>query len=313
MQQTLSVLQTLRSSERVTAAAKRSASAPTPATSHAAGPVEADRHAGLAGDGAELGDGGPRAPGHREARRGWENIASAGRPRWRERERGRAPAAAPLRRARASSACSWMAMAVPSASRPMRKTTVLPPRSTPVASAKTFGRPSNTNPITPSGRAAARPASPGSPSTRFPDGLVRPTFAASRPGPGRSVHGVARGGPRAWRFRTPGTALAIDRLRCWLSRAAQRPRHRCTTPARRSRDDHPASRKVGRSNSSTDVMSLRRCDAAGPRPRHSDRGARSQLSGAGARRRCRGIRRGYTSSARRAVALRRPDPDHHGA
>ena len=42
-------------------------------------------------------------------------------------------------------------MAVPSASRPMRKTTVLPPRSTPVASAKTFGRPSNTNPITPSG------------------------------------------------------------------------------------------------------------------------------------------------------------------
>ena len=52
-------------------------------------------------------------------------------------------------------------MAVPSASRPMRNTTVLPPRSTPVASAKTFGRPSNTNPITPSGARRRSTRQPG--------------------------------------------------------------------------------------------------------------------------------------------------------
>ena len=43
-----------------------------------------------------------------------------------------------------------IARAVPSASLPMRNTTLLPPRSTPVASASTFGRPSNTNATTPS-------------------------------------------------------------------------------------------------------------------------------------------------------------------
>ena len=44
-----------------------------------------------------------------------------------------------------------IACAVPSASLPIRNTAVLPVRSTPVASANTFGRPSNTNPTTPSG------------------------------------------------------------------------------------------------------------------------------------------------------------------
>ena len=44
-----------------------------------------------------------------------------------------------------------IACAVRSASLPILNTAVLPVRSTPVASAKTFGRPSNTNPTTPSG------------------------------------------------------------------------------------------------------------------------------------------------------------------
>ena len=56
----------------------------------AAGPVEADRHAGLAGDGAELGDGGPRTPGHGEGQARVGEHRVAGRPRWRGEERGRA-------------------------------------------------------------------------------------------------------------------------------------------------------------------------------------------------------------------------------
>ncbi|CAB4566154.1 unannotated protein [freshwater metagenome] len=44
-----------------------------------------------------------------------------------------------------------IAFAVPKASLPIRNTTVFPLRSTPVASAKTFGRPSNTKPMTPKG------------------------------------------------------------------------------------------------------------------------------------------------------------------
>ena len=44
-----------------------------------------------------------------------------------------------------------IAAAVPKASLPIRNTTVLPPFSTPVASANTFGRPSKTKPITPRG------------------------------------------------------------------------------------------------------------------------------------------------------------------
>ena len=53
-------------------------------------------------------------------------------------------------------------MAVPRASLPMRNTTVLPPRSTPVASAKTLGRPFEHEADHAERRAAAaRPASPG--------------------------------------------------------------------------------------------------------------------------------------------------------
>ncbi len=48
-------------------------------------------------------------------------------------------------------ACSTIASAVPRASDPMRITTELPVRTTPAASAKTLGRPSNTKPTTPNG------------------------------------------------------------------------------------------------------------------------------------------------------------------
>mmetsp|Transcript_10386 Transcript_10386/g.30883 ORF Transcript_10386/g.30883 Transcript_10386/m.30883 type:complete len:241 (+) Transcript_10386:893-1615(+) len=61
-----------------------------------------------------------------------------------------APSGRPASRREGSSACSMMAFAVPRASLPMRKTTVLPPRSTPVASASTFGLPSKTKPTMPS-------------------------------------------------------------------------------------------------------------------------------------------------------------------
>ena len=56
-----------------------------------------------------------------------------------------------LSRSAGVSAWATMARAVPSASLPIRNTTVLPVRNTPVASANTFGRPSKTNPTTPSG------------------------------------------------------------------------------------------------------------------------------------------------------------------
>ena len=71
-----------------------------------------------------------------------------------------------------------MAMAVRRASLPMRNTTVFPLRSTPVASAKTLGRPSNTKPTTPSGLRRC--------STRQPGWSIRST-TASRPD-GRSRH-----------------------------------------------------------------------------------------------------------------------------
>jgi hypothetical protein len=44
-----------------------------------------------------------------------------------------------------------IACAVPNASLPILNTAVLPVRNTPVASANTLGRPSNTNPTAPSG------------------------------------------------------------------------------------------------------------------------------------------------------------------
>mmetsp|Transcript_46246 Transcript_46246/g.124212 ORF Transcript_46246/g.124212 Transcript_46246/m.124212 type:complete len:210 (-) Transcript_46246:97-726(-) len=63
--------------------------------------------------------------------------------------RATAPGGKPAPASATSSACSMIARAVPSASLPIRKTTVFPPRNTPVASANTFGRPSKTKPTTP--------------------------------------------------------------------------------------------------------------------------------------------------------------------
>mmetsp|Transcript_48138 Transcript_48138/g.112573 ORF Transcript_48138/g.112573 Transcript_48138/m.112573 type:complete len:336 (+) Transcript_48138:484-1491(+) len=60
-----------------------------------------------------------------------------------------APSGSPASCRAGSRANRMSALAVPRASLPMRKTTVLPPRKTPVASANTFGRPSKTKPTTP--------------------------------------------------------------------------------------------------------------------------------------------------------------------
>ena len=60
-----------------------------------------------------------------------------------------APEGKPARSRAGLSAWVTIASAVPSASDPIRKTTVLPLRKTPHASANTFGRPSNTKPTTP--------------------------------------------------------------------------------------------------------------------------------------------------------------------
>jgi hypothetical protein len=70
-----------------------------------------------------------------------------------------------------------MARAVPSASEPIRNTTALPVRSTPHASANTFGRPSNTKPTTPSGALRT--------STDHPSCSTRPTDASRRLGESR--------------------------------------------------------------------------------------------------------------------------------
>ena len=125
-----------------------------------AGPVQADRDAGLATrrHRAERRPyptlGRRRAPGggRRTAR-----MAGAAR-RGVDESHGTEPAGLHWR-APATSACSTIARAVPSASEPMRNTTVLPLRSTPPASANTLGRPSNTKPTTPSGARRASTAS----------------------------------------------------------------------------------------------------------------------------------------------------------
>ena len=91
MQQTLSVLQTLRSRECSTAAANRSASAALPGDEpRTARAVQADRRPGLAGDGAELGDGGAGAASHGEREAAVVEQRPAGRPGRRAHERDRA-------------------------------------------------------------------------------------------------------------------------------------------------------------------------------------------------------------------------------
>jgi len=61
------------------------------------------------------------------------------------------PSGSPAARNDGTRAWRTIARAVANASDPMRNTTAFPVRTTPQASANTFGRPSNTNPTTPSG------------------------------------------------------------------------------------------------------------------------------------------------------------------
>ena len=152
MQHTLSVLQTLRSSEWQHRGGEPAGvgrlAGDEPGATRA---VQADRRAGLAGDRAELGDGGAGAAGDGEREAAVVEQRPSGGPRRRAHERHRHRPGSPAAASAGASAAATIASAVPSASEPMRITTVLPVRSTPVASAKTLGRPSNTNPTTPSG------------------------------------------------------------------------------------------------------------------------------------------------------------------
>ena len=117
----------------------------------AAGAVQADRHAVLAGHGPELGDRRARAAGDGQRQPLVGEQRPAGGVRGAVDQLRPRPAGRPAAASAGTTACVMIARAVPSASLPMRNTTVLPVRSTPVASANTFGRPSNTNPTTPSG------------------------------------------------------------------------------------------------------------------------------------------------------------------
>ena len=115
------------------------------------GAVQADGHAMLSGDRTELGN---RCAGTASDR---ERKALVGEERpTQRRARLTRPDAPPPRADRPLSSAGatqllMIACAVPKASLPIRNTAVLPVRSTPVASANTLGRPSNTNPTTPSG------------------------------------------------------------------------------------------------------------------------------------------------------------------
>ena len=138
----------------------------------AAGPVQADRRPGLARHAAQLGHGRTGAPRHRQGQARSRRTAPS-----RRRARRCRPGPPPLRAgppppAPGSSASAARARAVPSASEPMRKTTVLPPRITPAASAKTLGRPSNTKPTTPSGAVTCSTVQPAC-SIRFDRPLAR--------------------------------------------------------------------------------------------------------------------------------------------
>ena len=161
MQHTLSVLHTLRSSECVTLAMKRSASASSAATIHAPPvPCRLTGDAGLPRHGAELRDGRSRSAGDCERQAPIGEQRPSGGVRGRLDEADARLTGSPAVGSAGSSACATIARAVPSASEPIRNTTVLPVRSTPTASANTFGRPSNTNPTTPSGARLSLDAPP---------------------------------------------------------------------------------------------------------------------------------------------------------
>ena len=151
MQQTLSVLHTLRSSEWMTLAANRPASADSPATSHA--PPVPWRLTGVPDWRATAPSWATANPEPRATASATPGRANNAQPADRcfERTSDIVPAGSPDAASAGSTALATIASAVPSASEPMRITTVFPVRTTPAASANTFGRPSNTKATTPSG------------------------------------------------------------------------------------------------------------------------------------------------------------------
>ena len=177
MQHTLSVLQTLRSSEWRTAAANRSASAASPATSQA--PPVPCRLTGVPAWRATAPSWATAAPEPRATASARRRSSNRAHPAARagERTSDTAPPGSPAAASAGASASATIASAVRSASEPMRMTTVLPVRSTPLASAKTLGRPSNTNPTTPSG---ARRAATDQPAWSMRASTVSRAAGASR-------------------------------------------------------------------------------------------------------------------------------------
>ena len=151
MQQTLSVLHTLRSSEWITDDAKRAISALDEAINHA--PPVPWRLTGTPACRATAPSWATASPEPRatanDSLRSSNNAHAVARDG--ESTRVTAAAGSPACASAGRSARSTIALAVPSASLPIRNTAVFPVRSTPAASANTFGRPSNTNPTTPSG------------------------------------------------------------------------------------------------------------------------------------------------------------------
>ena len=174
MQQTFSVLHTLRSSEFVTLDENRSASAPSPATIQA--PPVPWALTGVPAWRATAPSWATAAPEPRATARLMRGSANKAQPAARDREPTsvRVPAGRPLAASAGATACSTIARAVPSASEPMRITTLLPLRTTPAASAKTLGRPSNTKATTPTGARRA--------STLHPSWAILSTVVSRRTG-----------------------------------------------------------------------------------------------------------------------------------
>mmetsp|Transcript_62447 Transcript_62447/g.115977 ORF Transcript_62447/g.115977 Transcript_62447/m.115977 type:complete len:283 (-) Transcript_62447:193-1041(-) len=149
MQHTLRVLQTFRSSDASTASRNLSTLALSEAYIHAP-PLPcklAGTPACFASD-PRVATAGPEPLATPNAKR--ESLSNA-QPEARDALsiRHTAPSGSPASCSAGSKATLISALAVPKASLPIRKTTVLPPRKTPVASASTLGRPSNTKPTTP--------------------------------------------------------------------------------------------------------------------------------------------------------------------
>jgi len=136
------------------------------------------------------------------------------------------PAGRPAAARAGSTASAMIASAVPSASDPIRITTVLPVRTTPAASANTLGRPSNTNATTPSGARRACTVQPGWPTSL--NASLRPMAMSRQP-------------------RRPSTmAVRIDSVSA--SRVVERPRTDAATK----------SRWLAASTAATTASSLRR-------------------------------------------------------